>query len=141
MLTINSIKNRGFTLVEILIGIILLSVALLAIGGMQLASIRGNTFSSTLMQATFHGQDGLETLRSIPIAGGAWPASLATGQHNFGQTPDDGDSTIPGTIYSRVYTVTQHATLANMRVIVITLNWTDKGNHSVSFSTTRTSVQ
>ena len=138
---INSSKNRGFSLVEILIGIVILAIALLAIAGMQLTSIKGNAFSSTLMQAAFHGQDGLETLRSIPIPGGVWPAPLAIGQHNFGHTPNDGNSAISGTIYSRIYAVTQHPTIANIRVITVTVNWTDKKNHTVSFSTTRTSIQ
>ena len=140
-MSINTGKNRGFSLVEILIGTVILTIALLAIAGMQLTSIKGNAFSSTLMQAAFHGQDGLETLRSIPIPGGAWPASLSTNQHNFGQTVDDGSSAIPGTIYSRTYTVIQHPTIPSIRIITITVTWADKTNHSVSFSTTRTSTQ
>jgi prepilin-type N-terminal cleavage/methylation domain-containing protein len=136
----NPSRDKGFSLVEILIGIVLLAIALLAIAGMQITSIKGNSFSSNMTQATFYGQDGLETLRSFPIPGGVWPASLSVGQHNFGQTPDDGDSLIPGTQYSRAYTVTQHPTIATMRIIQVTVNWTDKTNHTFSFSMSRTSV-
>jgi len=134
-------KCRGFSLVEVLIGIVLLAVALLAIAGMQMTSIKGNSFSSTIMQATFLGQDGLETIKSLPLPGGNWPASLSEGQHNFGQAPDDASSTVPGTNFARVYTVTQHPTVQSMRIIRIAVNWTDRANHSVSFSTTRTRAQ
>jgi prepilin-type N-terminal cleavage/methylation domain-containing protein len=134
------LRERGFSLIEILIGIVLLAIALLAIAGMQMMSIKGNSFSSNMTQATFYGQDGLETLRSLPIPGGVWPASLSVGPHNFGQTPNDGNSLIPGTQYSRAYTVTQHPTIATIRIIQVTVNWTDKTNHTFSFSMSRTSV-
>ncbi len=134
-------KNEGFSLTEILVGIVLLAIALLAIAGMQMTSIKGNSFSSNMMQATFFGQDGLETLRGIPISGGAWPGALSVGQHNFGQTADDGSPVIPGTIFSRVFTVAQHPTIPTIRIIQVTINWTDRIDHTVSFSMTRTSVQ
>jgi prepilin-type N-terminal cleavage/methylation domain-containing protein len=135
------VRNHGFSLIEILIGIVLLAIALLAIAGMQMMSIKGNSFSSNMTQATFYGQDGLETLKSLSIPAGVWPGSLSVGQHNFGQIPDDGNSLIPGTQYSRAYTVTQHPTIPTIRIIQVTVNWTDKTNHTFSFSTTRTSVQ
>jgi prepilin-type N-terminal cleavage/methylation domain-containing protein len=140
ILKTNFIKNCGFSLIEVLVGIVLLAVALLAIAGMYMTSIKGNSFSSSMMQASFHGQDGLETLKSLAMPGGVWPASLSVGQHNFGQTPGDADSLIPGTQYSRVYTVSQHPTLPTIRIIQVTVNWTDTTNHTVSFSTTRASL-
>ncbi len=136
----NVSRNEGFSLIEVLVGIVLLAIALLAIAGMQMTSIKGNSFSSNMTQATFFGQDGLETLRSIPIPGGAWPAALSVGQHNFGQTADDGNPVIPGTIFSRAFTVTQHPTIATIRIIQVTVNWTDRIDHTVSFSMTRTSI-
>ena len=136
-----SLKNRGFSLIEILIGIVLLAIALLAIAGMQMASIKGNSFSANMTQATFLGQDGLETLRSLPVPGGVWPAELSVGQHNFGQTADDASPVVPGTIFNRVYGVTQHPTIATIRIVQISVNWTDRTDHTVSFSMTRTSSQ
>ena len=38
--------KKGFTLIEMLIGLVLLAIGLLAIAGMQITSVRGNFFSS-----------------------------------------------------------------------------------------------
>jgi type IV pilus assembly protein PilV len=51
-------KQRGFSLIEVLIGLIFLAIGLLAMAGLQTTSIRGNSFSNNLMQATYAAQDG-----------------------------------------------------------------------------------
>ena len=81
--------TNGFSLIEVLVGLIFLAIGLLGIASMQITSVRGGFFSVNLTQASYHGQDGLETLKSLPLPGGNWPPSLSEGQHNFGQTPDD----------------------------------------------------
>ena len=130
-------KDKGFSLVEIMIGIVLLAVGLLAIAGMQMASIRGNSFSVSMTQASFHGQSGLEILKGLPFKlSGDWPDALSIGPHNFGSAFED-DGTIPGTSFTRAYTVIQHPTSANMRIIQLTINWTDRINHTLSFSMMR----
>ena len=123
---------------EVLVGLILLAIGLLGIAGMQITSVREGSFSDNLMQATFLGQDGLETLKGLPLPGGNWPPPLSEGQHNFGQIPDDASGAIPGTHFTRVYTVTRHPTLGAARIIRIVVNWNDRTSHSVSYSTTRT---
>jgi hypothetical protein len=134
------LKNRGFSHVEIMIGIVLLAIGLLAIAGMQMTSIRGNSFSASMMQASFHGQGGLEILTGLPLKlSGDWPDALSIGPHNFGSAFDD-DGTIPGTSFTRAYTVIQHPTSADMRIIQLTVNWTDRTNHTLSFSTMRLKV-
>ena len=121
-----------------MIGMVLLAISLLAIAGMQMASIKGNSFGAGMTQASFYGQSGLETLKSLSFnADGSWPNALLIGQYNFGQTPGDGNSTIPGTGFARTYTVIQHPTNANMRIIQLTINWTDKATHTLSFSMIR----
>jgi len=59
--------DRGFTLTEVLIGIVILAIGLLAVMGLHMASIRGKMFSNHLTQASIHGQEGLETLKSLPL--------------------------------------------------------------------------
>ena len=40
-----NLDQKGFTLIEVLIGLVILSVGLLAIAGLQITSARGNFFS------------------------------------------------------------------------------------------------
>ena len=87
-------KKDGFSLIEVTMGLLILAIGLLGIASMQISSVRGSFFSGNLTEATFLGQDGLETLKGFPLAGGIWPAPLAEGQHNFGQTPDDASGVI-----------------------------------------------
>ena len=134
-------KKDGFSLIEITIGLIILAIGLLGIASMQMSSVRGGFFSGNLTEATFLGQDALETLKSLPLPGGNWPAPLSEGQHNFGQAPDDASGEIPGTHFTRVYTVTRHSTLQAVRMIRIAVNWTDQSSHTVSYTTTRTNLQ
>jgi prepilin-type N-terminal cleavage/methylation domain-containing protein len=57
----------GFTLIEVLIAMALLSFGLLSIAGMQLAAIRVNTFSNQLGRGTALVQDQVEQLMALPF--------------------------------------------------------------------------
>lgn len=117
-------RGAGFTLIEVLVGLVILAIGLLAIAGMQLTSVKGNFFSSNLTQASVLAQDRLEVLRSL-----AWGhADLTGGTHNEG--------TIPNTIFTREYTVAVIAG-TTMLDITVTVRWRDDTDHSVSFSTVR----
>lgn len=62
------IKGKdGFTLLEVLIAIALLSVGLLSIAGMMVVSIRGNASGGKLSVATTLAQDKIEELRNVPF--------------------------------------------------------------------------
>ncbi len=54
-------NKKGFSLIEVLVGLVLLAIGLLAIAGMQITSVRGNFFSSNMTQASVLAQDRLET--------------------------------------------------------------------------------
>ena len=73
-------KQTGFSLIELLIGLIFLAVGLLAMAGLQGTSVRGNTFSNNLMQATYVAQDRLESLINLPLSS----AQLQAGNYNPG---------------------------------------------------------
>lgn len=135
-------NNKGFSLIEILISLGILAIGLLAIAGMQITSVRGNYFSSNMMQASIFGQDGLEYLKGLPILNEVWPNDLAIGDYNFGVTPgDDGivhDSAGNDTIFSRTYRVyTDPGVPATSRIITVTVGWRETSDHSVSFSIIR----
>jgi type IV pilus assembly protein PilV len=113
-------KQNGFTLVEVLIGLIILAIGLLAVAGMQIIATRGGYSSNHLTQATTFAQDKLEQLKNFPFQ------NLASGQDQVTGT---------GTIFSRQYGVADIT--ATIKMITVTVQWTDRGNHSIRFSTIR----
>ena len=121
---INIFSRKGFTLAEVLLGFVILAVGILAIAAMQITSTRGAYFSNNVTRATIFAQDKLEYLKNLSYRN----SDLSSGQHNEG--------TISGSIFSRQYTIVEDAG-NSMKTISVTVQWTDRGNHSISFSTIR----
>jgi prepilin-type N-terminal cleavage/methylation domain-containing protein len=121
---INIFSRKGFTLTEVLLGFVILAVGILAIAAMQITSTRGGYFSNNVTRATIFAQDKLEYLKNLSYRN----SDLSSGQHNEG--------TISDTIFSRQYTIVEDAG-NSMKTITVTVQWTHRGNHSISFSTIR----
>ena len=127
--------KRGFSLIEVMIGIIFLAIGLLAVAGMQATSVRGNFFSSNVMLATYVAQDRLEFLKSLP---------LSSGLLTPGVTYNDGPASQPLTesfktlTFNRSYTVTTVVDPnGNYLRIDYVVAWNDGVNHSLPFYTIR----
>ncbi len=118
--------SSGFTLIEVLVGLIILAIGLLAIAGMQVTSVRGNFFSNNITQASILAQNRLEELRNLDVS----HADLSIGTH------EEGVVQTVSTDFSRQYTVAL-VPGTTMLSIVVTVRWRDNSDHSVSFSTIR----
>jgi len=117
-------KQKGFSLIEVLIGLIFLAIGLLAIAALQTTSVRGNFFSNNLMQATYVAQDRLEFLKNLPLDSPALQAG------NYNAIP-----AIPsGVVFSQSYTV---VVSGDLKTIHYTVTWNDGIDHNVTFSTIR----
>ena len=113
--------NHGFTLLEVLIGIIILSVGLLGMAALTVGIINGNTFSKNSSTATTLAQDKMEELRAQNYSdvAGETKASLAS----------------PFANYKR-QVVVDTATLTDMQIVTVTVYWTAKdGEHSFQYKT------
>jgi len=77
-------KDKGFTLIEVLIAISIFAVGLLAIAAMQTSAIRGNSTAGQLSQLNTLAMDQLEQLMDLPYTD---PSLQATG-NPFQQTID-----------------------------------------------------
>lgn len=117
-------NSKGFTLIEVLVGLVILAVGLLAIAGMQITSVKGNHFSGAITQASILAQDRLEALRNLPFGHG----DLSAGIHDEG--------ILPGTSFRRQYTVAV-VPGTSMLQITVTVTWKDTTDHAVSFTTVR----
>jgi type IV pilus assembly protein PilV len=116
--------EKGFTLIEVVAGLIILAIGLLGIAAMQVTATKGGHFSNNVTQATILAQDKLEYLKNLSYS----DSNLSSGQHNEG--------IISGTIFSRMYHVLEDAG-NSIKIITVTVSWTDRGNHNISFSTIR----
>ena len=113
--------QRGFTLVETIISLCILSVALLGMSSMVFSVIRATAQSKEATTATTLIQDKMEKLKNTNIS------LLPTG--TFSETVSLGN--IPGT---RQWAI---STVGNLKTIVVTVSWTSRGAHGVSATTLR----
>ena len=112
-------KNEGFTLVEVLIAIVLLSVALLALAGLQIVSIRGNSFGNHMTEAVTLAKDVMEEMKDTQ-----W-------EQIQGITDDPQGAS--GIVYHRVCSVTA---LDEIKTVTVRVTWTwDEENHQVALVT------
>ena len=118
-------NKRGFTLIEILIAMVILSVGVLGIFSMHIVSVRGNFFSHYLTEANCAAQDRLEFLDAIPYDA----PQLQPDEHN------DDNVNISGVTFSRKYRVDDDPNTG--RRITYTVSWNDGATRSVVFSTIR----
>ena len=58
-------RNKAFTLIEVLIGMTLITVVMTAVLGVVLMTLRGNQQNLHTLQATALAQEGLEVMRHI----------------------------------------------------------------------------
>jgi type IV pilus assembly protein PilV len=111
--------QKGFTMLEVMISLIILSVALLALAGLQVISIRGNSFGGTMTEAITLARDRVEDMKRDD-----W-ANVASGTDT---------QVARGISYARNWTV---QTVGNTKEVTVTVS-RDNGNHQVSLATTLT---
>ena len=116
--------EKGFTLIEVAAGLVILAIGLLGIAAMQVTSTKGGYFSNNVTQATILTQDKLEYLKNLSYT----DSNLSSGQHNEG--------ILSGTIFSRQYHVLEDPG-NSMKTITVTVSWTDRADHNISLSTIR----
>lgn len=71
------INQQGFSLVELLVAISILSIALLAVAGMQVVALNANSLANGLTVASSLAQAAMEDIMSWDPNGGAFDASAS----------------------------------------------------------------
>jgi len=119
----DSIKStRGFSLIEILIAIVILSVSLLALAALMVTTTQNNSFGGHMSEATTFAQDMLERLRVSQ-----WE-KVVSGKDPLPITGSTGIN------YDRNWVVSPNPISPNdtLRTVTITVKWNDKIDHSIS---------
>jgi Tfp pilus assembly protein PilV len=102
---------------EILVSLVILSVALLALAGLMVTATKGSAAGCHITEATTFAQDKLEELRVA-----SWGSIVPGEDVRQGSTGID---------YSRNWNVVTNPP-SNQRWVAITVRWTDRTDHSVS---------
>lgn len=110
----NTIESKGFTLIEILIALVILSISFLALAGLMVQTTKNNSFGGRMTEAATFAQDKLEELRAF-----SWVAIAPGSDHMMGAN---------GVDYGRTWNV---ATNGNLKTITVTIDWNDPTSHSI----------
>jgi prepilin-type N-terminal cleavage/methylation domain-containing protein len=117
------IGKDGFTLIEILIATVIITIASLGVANLTVGVIRGNSFNKRLTTATALVQDRLEEVKRL----GYSKAGTTVGTQNYGTITNF-------TGYKRVVSVSNDTPATNMKTIVVTVYW-DADKHFAKAST------
>ncbi len=116
--------TRGFTLIEILIATVIITVASLGVASLTVWVMHGNSFSQHLTTATTLAQDRLENIKRVNYT----DAETLVGTENYG-------SIVNQTGYKRITSIANNTPMANMKTINVIVYW-DFDKYSVKLSTT-----
>ncbi|OGP81487.1 MAG: type IV pilus modification protein PilV [Deltaproteobacteria bacterium RBG_16_54_11] len=109
-------KSEGFTLLEVMIALVILSVGLLGLGALQLVAIKTNAFSSEMTYATMIAQQQAEILKSLPFTDANLTAATEANPHT-------GVGSGKGVQYAISWTVTDNSPATDMKIINISVQW------------------
>lgn len=107
----NNTKNKGFSMIEVVVGIALVGVALLGLAQLFCLSVMNNARSDAMTSATFLAQQQIDFLRNLS----------ADELHNLSLTPIDElmDINSDGTVdFRRVTQIAASGFYWNVRVLV-----------------------
>ena len=111
------IGEKGFTLLEVIVAISILTFGLLAVASMQMTAIRGNYNASNITEATTVAQDRLEDLMGLLYS----DPLLDPGNGLSDPAPPSPSG------YTVAYDVLDNNPISNTRLVTVTVQWQDKG--------------
>jgi type IV pilus assembly protein PilV len=111
-------QQNGFTIIEVIISMSLLTIALLALCSMSIMVIKSNSFSQMSTKAAGMATDKIEGLK------------------NFSYDNILSGTDTQETIFTRSWTVTNDTPVTNTKTIAVTVTWPWLGiNRSVTLNT------
>ena len=125
-------RSRGFTLLEVLIALVLVSTGLLALAGMQAGLTRNADLSRQRSEAVRLAQEQLEKIRSYSQIA-AVPGAFNWNTFGWDSLVDGGDShsVNTNTSYTRAWRV-GGATTDPLRPVTVSVEWSDRTGQAQS---------
>jgi prepilin-type N-terminal cleavage/methylation domain-containing protein len=121
--------ERGTSLIELMIALVVLSLGILAVAQLFPAGTRGQVKDRMMTAGTYYAQEKLESLNRI-----TWSdAVLTVGRHPLGMATEDLG---PTGKWHRYYDVSiLPAPLDDLKKVTVTVTWTFMGARSVQATT------
>jgi prepilin-type N-terminal cleavage/methylation domain-containing protein len=126
-------NQRGFTLIELFIAIVLLTVGLLGTAALTTGVVRGNLSSKNMTTATAIAQSCFEENRRVGYANaGTVPAGGANSCITAGGAAS---VTLGGVTFTRTLTI--DASVANLKTLTVQVSWSEgaSGSKSITLKT------
>lgn len=116
-----SAKSYGFTLIEVLIALVILSVAFLGLAGLMVQTTKNTSFGGLMTEAVTLAQDKLEELR-------------ATSWNNLGSFSGGPEQIGSNNRYSRSWAVQGPPPSPGdtVRTISVTVSWDDRTSRTIT---------
>ena len=118
--TTNFTKESGFTLLEVLVALTILSVGLLATAMLTTGIIRGNFFSKNITSATAVAQTTVEGAQRVGYQ------AVNTYVADSSKVPPT--VSMGGVSFSQSASVTNNSPASNMKTISVTVSWNEANN-------------
>ena len=131
-----NLKEKGFTILEVLIGVVILGIGLLGLIEMQVAAVTGNTSANLMSVATTLAQDQIEKLRNLSftdpnladiVANNATlgnPPNIASIDHADPNNPiDDSGGTTGLRRYLRFWNIADNTPITGVKTVVVFVYW------------------
>jgi type IV pilus assembly protein PilV len=112
-----STDTKGFTLIEVLMAMAILSIGILAVASLQISAVHNNGMGNLITQATMLAQEKMESLKNT---------ANITALTNGSDTNIDhyGES---GGIFDRSWTISNPLGGSSSRQIEIAVQWSKRG--------------
>jgi type IV pilus assembly protein PilV len=118
-------NDKGFTLIEVLVAMVILSIGLLGTAALITGIINGNKVSNRISTATTCAQDKMEEIRRLGYLG--MPTSDTT-------TTEPYNSITNYSLYKRITFTDVDNPAAGMKTVTVTVCW-DSDNSSIELKT------
>ena len=115
--------DKGFTLIEVLVAMVVFSLALLGLGKMHLTAIQVNAAASRLTQATTLAQDKVERLLAMPYNDPLLADTTAPGSITSYPNAGHPDPSPPPEGYTITWEVDTDVPSAGLKTINIFVAW------------------